>query len=109
MLRIIYTEGAVMAELESKSTLAEQITGQFTGHCPAPINSNERVQLAHGGGGKLTQQLIEGMFQPHFANKALDQQGDGAVLDIGGQKLVFSTDSYVINPLFFPGGDIGSL
>ena len=98
-----------MAELESKSTFTGQFTVQFTGQCPAPINSNERVQLAHGGGGKLTQQLIDNVFLPHFSNAALNQQGDGAVLDVGSQKLVFSTDSYVINPLFFPGGDIGSL
>ena len=90
-----------MSKLESTVT--------FTGQCPAPINATDRVQLAHGGGGKLTQQLIEGLFLPHLSNSALDQQSDGAILDIGGQKLVFSTDSYVVNPLFFPGGDIGSL
>ena len=83
-----------MGELESKSTFA----GSFTGQCPAPINANERVQLAHGGGGKLTQQLIENLLLPHFSNAALNQQGDGAVLDVGGQKLVLSTDSYVIKP-----------
>ena len=90
-----------MSELDSKVT--------FTGQCPTSTSASGRVQLAHGGGGKLTQQLIEGLFLPHFSNPALDQQGDGAILNVGEQKLVFSTDSYVINPLFFPGGDIGSL
>jgi hydrogenase expression/formation protein HypE len=67
------------------------------------------VTLGHGGGGRLTQMLIERMFLRAFANPALETLHDGAVLDIGGERMALSTDSYVIKPLFFPGGDIGSL
>jgi hydrogenase expression/formation protein HypE len=77
--------------------------------CPIPISEYPAVTLAHGGGGRLTQMLIERMYLPTFANPALEQLHDGAVLDVGGARLAFSTDSFVINPLFFPGGDIGSL
>ncbi|MGE5834516.1 MAG: hydrogenase expression/formation protein HypE [Acidobacteriota bacterium] len=77
--------------------------------CPAPIHSRAHVQLAHGGGGRLTNQLIEQLFIPAFANPALDVRHDGARLELGGVKVAFSTDSYVVQPLFFPGGDIGTL
>jgi hydrogenase expression/formation protein HypE len=77
--------------------------------CPIPISEYPTVTLAHGGGGRLTQMLIERLFLPSFANPALAQLHDGAVLDLGDARLAFSTDSFVISPLFFPGGDIGSL
>lgn len=77
--------------------------------CPLPYQSNETVQLAHGGGGALTRSLVEGLFQPAFDNPLLRQNHDGTVLEIGGAKLAFTTDSYVVQPLFFPGGDIGKL
>lgn len=77
--------------------------------CPIPSSEHERVLLAHGGGGKLSQRLVEGMFLEAFDNPALSRLHDGALLDIGGQRLAFSTDSYVVSPMFFPGGDIGSL
>ena len=66
------------------------------------------ISLDYGSGGKKTSELIEKMIVPAFANEALEQLGDGAVLD-GAGKIVFSTDSFVINPYFFPGGDIGKL
>ena len=75
--------------------------------CPIPISEYPTVQLAHGGGGKLSQILIEGMFAKTFANPQLEIMHDGAVLGIGGERLAFSTDSFVISPYFFPGGDIG--
>lgn len=78
-------------------------------HCPIPISEYPTVTLAHGGGGRLTQMLIERLFLPAFANPALEQLHDGAVLDLDGARLAFSTDSFVISPLFFPGGDIGAL
>jgi len=81
----------------------------FALSCPIPIADYPKVLLAHGGGGKLTHQLIEKMFLPAFKNQLLDVRHDGAVADLGGVKLAFTTDSYVIRPLFFPGGDIGSL
>jgi hydrogenase expression/formation protein HypE len=77
--------------------------------CPIPIERYPNVLLAHGGGGKLMHQLIERMFLPMFDNAELAARHDGAVLNIGGQRLAFTTDSYVVRPLFFPGGDIGSL
>ena len=65
--------------------------------------------MAHGGGGRLMQQLIEEIFVKAFRNPLLEQRHDGAVFDVGGVRLAFTTDSYVVRPLFFPGGDIGTL
>ncbi|MCE0483187.1 MAG: hydrogenase expression/formation protein HypE [Methylacidiphilales bacterium] len=65
--------------------------------------------MAHGGGGRLMQQLIESIFVPTFKNDLLSQRHDGAVFSLAGQRLAFTTDSYVVQPLFFPGGDIGTL
>jgi len=81
----------------------------MTFQCPIPISEYPTVLLAHGGGGKLTQMLIERVFLPAFANPALEILHDGAVLEIGGARLAFTTDSFVVSPIFFPGGDIGCL
>lgn len=77
--------------------------------CPIPISDYPTVTLAHGGGGKLTNMLIDRMLLPAFGNPALAALHDGALLELGGARLALSTDSYVISPLFFPGGDIGAL
>jgi len=77
--------------------------------CPIPISEYPRVLLAHGGGGKLMHQLIQKMFASTFDNPLLNQAHDGAVFQLQNARLAFTTDSYVVNPLFFPGGDIGSL
>jgi hydrogenase expression/formation protein HypE len=77
--------------------------------CPIPLTEYDKVLLAHGGGGTLSQQLLQKMFFPHFANEHLQTEHDGAVFDINSNRLAFSTDSYVVNPIFFPGGDIGDL
>jgi hydrogenase expression/formation protein HypE len=77
--------------------------------CPIPISDYPTVTLAHGGGGRLSQILIERLFVPAFANPALEALHDGAVLELDGMRLAFSTDSFIVSPLFFPGGDIGSL
>lgn len=77
--------------------------------CPLPITDYKQVLLAHGGGGKLTQQLIQKMFLSQFQNEYLEPLHDGAVFSVNGTRLAFSTDSYVINPIFFPGGTIGEL
>ena len=77
--------------------------------CPVPLQQYPSVLLAHGSGGKLTQQLIEQLFLPAFRNDLLSPLHDGAVVTINGVRLAFSTDSYVVNPIFFPGGDIGDL
>ena len=85
-----------------------QIQMDFT--CPIPITDYPAVLLAHGGGGKLTHQLIEKMMLPAFGNPELDARHDGAVFSLPqGSRLAFTTDAYVVRPLFFPGGDIGSL
>ncbi len=76
--------------------------------CPTPLQY-QQITLAHGGGGRLMQQLLGNIIQPAFSNPILNQQHDSAVLEINGAKLAFTTDSYVIKPLFFPGGDIGKL
>ncbi|MCC7157069.1 MAG: hydrogenase expression/formation protein HypE [Bryobacterales bacterium] len=81
----------------------------FTLQCPVPLPSDERIVLAHGGGGRLTQRLIETIFLPAFGNPALHERHDGAALNVNGQRLAFSTDSYVVRPLIFPGGTIGDL
>ena len=65
--------------------------------------------LAHGGGGKLMHQLIGKMFLEAFRNPLLETQHDAAVMELTGKKIAFTTDSYVVRPLFFPGGDIGSM
>jgi hydrogenase expression/formation protein HypE len=81
----------------------------FSGACPLPLSDYPTVQLAHGGGGRLSQILIEKLFGSAFSNPILDEFHDGAILDLAEARLAFSTDSFVIRPLFFPGGDIGSL
>lgn len=81
----------------------------FTAACPVPIQEHPRVLLAHGGGGRLMQRLIEEVFLPTFREPLLAERHDGAVLEVGGQRLAFTTDSYVVRPLCFPGGDIGAL
>ncbi len=83
--------------------------GEFALSCPVPLDDYPEVLLAHGGGGRLMAQLIEKMFVPAFDNPHLNRLHDGAVIDIDSGKLAFSTDSYVVDPLFFPGGDIGTL
>ena len=82
---------------------------QFSPVCPLPIAEYPQILLAHGGGGKLMHDLIEAMFVPTFSNSLLSERHDGAVFDVGPSRMAFTTDSYVVNPLFFPGGDIGSL
>jgi hydrogenase expression/formation protein HypE len=77
--------------------------------CPLPLSDYPHVLLAHGGGGKLMHQLISKLFVPAFRNPLLEVQHDASVFDIAGQRLAFTTDSYVVRPLFFPGGDLGSL
>ncbi len=81
----------------------------FNLQCPIPISEYPTITLAHGGGGRLTQMLIEKMFAPAFRNETLEELHDGAILRVGEGRLAYSTDSFVISPRFFPGGDIGSL
>lgn len=82
--------------------------------CPLPLRDHPHVVLGHGGGGALSRDLIEHVFLPAFSNPLLDRLGDSTVLDLaadlaGGGRLALATDSYVVRPLFFPGGSIGDL
>src|SRR6185436_10810619 len=79
--------------------------------CPVPLpaDAGGTVLLGHGGGGRMTQQLIERVFLQAFRNPALEPLHDGATLPVMGGRLAFSTDAFVVRPLFFPGGNIGSL
>ncbi|HVS52590.1 MAG TPA: hydrogenase expression/formation protein HypE [Opitutaceae bacterium] len=77
--------------------------------CPAPRPQRSQITIAHGGGGRLTQDLIDRVFRPAFAAEALDAQHDGALLATRGVRLAFTTDAHVVTPLFFPGSDIGKI
>jgi len=77
--------------------------------CPVPVRAGDRVQLGHGSGGKLAAELLRERFLPHLGNEVLSQLGDAAVVSLGGAELAMSTDTFVVNPVEFPGGNIGSL
>jgi hydrogenase expression/formation protein HypE len=77
--------------------------------CPVPLLAREKILLGHGSGGRLTAELIRDIFLPAFRNPALERMNDQAVVNINGLRLAVTTDSFVVHPLFFPGGDIGSL
>ena len=77
--------------------------------CPGPLGHADVVQLAHGGGGTKMAALIDRVFLPAFRNEHLAALADGATLAVGGERLAFTTDTFVVKPIFFPGGDIGSL
>ena len=81
----------------------------LTASCPIPITNYNEIVLAHGSGGKLSHQLMEKLILPQFQNDLLDPLHDGAIFSLGNERVAFSTDSYVVNPIFFPGGDIGKL
>ena len=77
--------------------------------CPAPLTPHGRVLLGHGSGGKLSAELVRDIFLPAFSNPTLAQLNDQATVHVSNLRLAFTTDSFVVKPLFFPGGDIGSL
>jgi hydrogenase expression/formation protein HypE len=77
--------------------------------CPTPLPARDKVLLGHGSGGKLSAELIRDVFLPALQNPVLAQLNDQAVVNINGLRLALTTDSFVVKPLFFPGGDIGSL
>ncbi len=87
---------------EHKASLA-------AGSCPFPIEDYPAVMMAHGGGGRLMGQLIERMFLSAFGGPPPGERHDSAVLPVAGRRLAFTTDGYVVRPMFFPGGDLGSL
>jgi hydrogenase expression/formation protein HypE len=77
--------------------------------CPVPIASSDRILLGHGSGGKLTAQLVERTIVPSLRNPILEALDDQAFVPVGAQRVAFTTDSFVVSPIFFPGGDIGEL
>ena len=95
--------------------MEKPIPDAFQLSCPLPLDQHDTVQMAHGGGGRFMRALIEGMFLPAFGT---GQGGpgsrptpphDSALLETEGGRLAFTTDTFVVSPLFFPGGDIGKL
>ena len=82
---------------------------EFNASCPIPISQYPHVLMAHGGGGRLMHQLLENIFGKAFSNPILDTQHDSAQFTVPPGRLAMTTDSYVVRPLFFPGGDIGSM
>ena len=98
-----------MTEL-SRSTEAPHAAPDFSNwSCPLPLAGYPNIVMGHGGGGKLSNELVEYLFLPAFRNPALENLGDAAVLDLTSGRLAMSTDSFVVQPLFFPGGSIGAL
>ncbi|MEI6638676.1 MAG: hydrogenase expression/formation protein HypE [Chlorobium sp.] len=81
----------------------------ITPTCPTPIMQHETVQMAHGAGGRLSQALMQRVFMPHLSNAFLDLLDDQAKLDLPPGRTAFTTDTYVVSPVFFPGGNIGEL
>ena len=77
--------------------------------CGLPIQATEIVRLGHGSGGRLSEQLIEQIFLPMIGNPTLDLLDDAAIVNVSSSSVCISTDSYVVDPIFFPGGNIGSL
>jgi hydrogenase expression/formation protein HypE len=89
--------------MQNERTMSDDLT------CPVPISHYAQVLLAHGGGGRLMHQLLERVFVSAFRNPWLETGHDSAVLDVPAGRIAFTTDSYVVRPLFFPGGSIGTL
>ena len=77
--------------------------------CPMPTRKHDEIMLAHGSGGSYMYDLLNNTILPEIGNVKDEDSHDAAVLNVNGVKLAFTTDSFVVNPLFFPGGDIGSL
>ncbi|MEU6014853.1 hydrogenase expression/formation protein HypE [Streptomyces sp. NPDC047515] len=101
------TRGAATAEGESASGVPSLDPTAWT--CPAPLRDHPRIVMGHGGGGALSAELVQHIFAPAFGGETLAQMGDAASVRLGGARLAFSTDTFVVRPLFFPGGSIGDL
>src|ERR1700761_3740753 len=95
--------------MNEKKMEAEPTVSPLFGSCPIPIFEHKQIVLGHGSGGKLTADLIDKIFLPAFRNPVLDKLDDQAVVTVNDTRLAFTTDSFVVTPIFFPGGDIGRL
>ena len=89
--------------------MSNQATALRSLSCPVPLSAVDRVQLGHGSGGRLSADLLQRIFLPAFENSILSRLDDQAIVKVKGESLAFTTDSFVVKPLFFSGGDIGSL
>jgi len=89
--------------------MAESVKTIASLSCPTPLTTRDRVLLGHGSGGKLSAELVRDIFLPAFQNPALAKLDDQAIVNVNGSRIAVTTDSFVVKPLFFPGGDIGSL
>lgn len=92
--------------MTEKETISAELLGSS---CPLPIMTHSEILLGHGSGGKLTSDLIHQLFLPVFQNPFLEKLDDQAVFELNGSRFAFTTDSFVVSPIFFPGGDIGEL
>src|ERR1051325_608944 len=81
----------------------------FSLSCPLPLTHHKTIVMGHGSGGRLTAQLVRELFLPAFDNPLLRKLDDQAVVEVGESRIAFTTDSFVVTPLFFPGGNIGEL
>lgn len=89
--------------------MSAPLPDDFQLQCPVPLGHHTTIQMAHGGGGRMMQELIEGMFLPAFGTTDAAVPHDSAVFELGSGRVAMTTDSFVVDPLFFPGGDIGEL
>jgi len=94
---------------EAQIADSELVPSALSATCALPISNYPEIVLAHGSGGKLTQDLLQKIVLPQFRNELLEPLHDGAIFSANGVRLAFSTDSFVVSPIFFPGGDIGKL
>jgi len=94
---------------ETREALPDLVPDLMAWTCPAPLRDQPRVVMGHGGGGAMSAELVNHVFAPAFGGEVLAQLGDSAAVSLGGVRLAFSTDSFVVRPLFFPGGSIGDL
>ncbi len=95
--------------LHSESVSADETKDLTAFSCPVPLPARERILLGHGSGGKLSADLLQQVFLPALSNPVLDRLEDQAIVTVNGARLAVTTDSFVVKPLFFRGGDIGSL
>ena len=100
------SEGVPLTLSDVQDTEAPSFEGWT---CPLPLRDSPTIVMGHGGGGAMSGELVEHVFLPSFADASLEQLGDSAVLELHGGRMAFSTDSFVVRPLFFPGGSIGDL
>jgi hydrogenase expression/formation protein HypE len=89
--------------------MANTAKPEIAPQCPTPVPANDAILLVHGSGGRMSAELLQSVLLPAFGNPILNQLDDQAVVEFGGSRLAFTTDSFVVRPLFFPGGDIGTL